>query len=336
MSMFGPVQRQVKLAEKFASDTKAVTAVWLAIMIVPLILAVGGAVDVGRAITVKTQLQRAADSAALAGATIYTSSSTASAATTAATNYMNQAISALRGGASATFTVVLSTVTASSTTTDYVVTVKASASLNTTIMNVVQSLMNVGASAVADNPVYVVKLSLNSFSSSAADGDIVYYYIVPSDGSAPTTMTKIFNNEVTTSSQSAISVSLTAGQSLGFALKNITGDQTFYPLNGYGGLYESTHVFYSHMSPPSIIAYPLVTQNCSLQIVTSLSNVKMGCQSTTPALGKFNCASAGTTPYYFAWNDMGGLVDDKDFNDAVFKVGCTSAGSSVNGVVLTN
>ena len=56
MSMFGPVQRQVKLAEKFASDTKAVTAVWLAIMIVPLILAVGGAVDVGRAITVKTQL----------------------------------------------------------------------------------------------------------------------------------------------------------------------------------------------------------------------------------------------------------------------------------------
>ncbi len=204
-------------------------------------------------------------------------------------------------------------------------------------MNLVQSLMTVGANATADNPVYIVKLSLNSFSSSAADGDIIYYYIVPSDGSAPTSGTKMFNNESTTSSQSSISVSLTAGQSLGFALKNITGDQSNYGTNSYGGKYESTHIFYSHMSPPSIIAYPSVAKNCSLQIVTSLSNVTSGsCLSTTPALGTFNCASAGTTPYYFAWNDMGGTTDDKDFNDAVFKVACASAGSSVNGVVLTN
>ena len=339
MKLPAPIDNTVACFLRFASlfrrDRKASVAVIIALSIVPLILMTGMAIDIGRSINVRAQLQRAADSAALAGASAYTASSTTAAATAAAKEYMDAATGNIKDFATVAYTVTLSTTTSSSTVSVYKVNVAATAKLKTTIMSIVQSLVSVGVSATADNPVYTVTISLSSFSSSAADGDIIYYYIVPADNGTPTSLTKMYDNEASNNSGS-VTVTLTAGQKIGFALKNVTGDQSNYGSNSYGGAYRSTHYFYSHTAPPSLVAYPSVPQNHSLQVVTSLSAVTQGTQSSSPSLGAFSCATAGTTPYYFAWNDMGGSgSDDGDYNDAVYKVGCTKASSSaVNGVVL--
>jgi hypothetical protein len=42
------------------------------------------------------------------------------------------------------------------------------------------------------------------------------------------------------------------------------------------------------------------------------------------------CQTLGGNTYAFWWNDMGGKIDDLDYNDAYFTVSCTGATS--NGV----
>lgn len=327
--------RSIRLLRSFAHERRASVAIWIAISMIPLVLMAGMAVDLGRSINVRAQLQHAADSAALAGASAYTgSAASAAAAKTAATEYMKAATGNIKDYASVAYSVSLSPITPSSTVSVYKVSVAATAKLNTTIMSVVQKLVTVEVNATADNPVYTVTIMLSSFSSSAVDGNSIYYYIVPTANSTPTALTKMYDNESLDNS-GTVSITLTAAQKIGFALKNITGDRLNYGGNQYGGTYETTRFFYSHMSPPSLIAYPIVKQNCSLQVVTNLAAITKGCLSSTPSLGAFSCATAGTTPYYFAWNDMGGAIDDTDFNDAVYEVACSKMTSAaVNGVVL--
>ena len=344
------------VVKKFKQNRSGAAAVYVGIASMVLVLIAGAATEVGRSVSVRTQLQRAVDSAALAGASAYTSNSTSTAATTAATNYMNGAIANLRSDASVSFNVTLSTVTSSSTVTDYVVNVTAAATVNTRMSSSIASIVNVSVAATADNPVYSVKILLSGFSSSAADGDAIYYYIVPSDLGTPTSMTQIFNNfssgcirnlrnnnessyynsSASSTASSYVTVTLTAGQKIGFALVNITGCNSEYSPNSYGSAYMHANTLYSHMYPPSIIAYPKWKTNCALQVTTSSSVSSGSCYTSTPAMGAFSCATAGTTPYYFSWNDMGGGTDDHDYNDAMYKIGCSSAGSSYSGVVLTN
>ena len=271
--------------QTFARDRSGSAALYTAVVVFVLFLVTGFATDIGRSLSVRTQLQRAADSAALAGAVAYTSSATATAATTAATNYMNGAITQLRSSGAVTFTVTLSTKSTSGFVTDYIVTVAATAKVPTVLTTAYTSNLTTGVSATADNPVYNLKITLSSFASSAADGDAIYYYIVPSDGSAPTSKTQIFNNFLTTctlqlwrygessysgtSSSSSITVTLTAGQKVGFALVNITGCNVPYSPNGYGSVLMNVNTFYSHMFPPSKLAYPSVAKNCALQASTT-------------------------------------------------------------------
>ena len=58
----------------------------------------------------------------------------------------------------------------------------------------------------------------------------------------------------------------------------------------HGRIEASTHLFYSHMMPPSKVAYPGVTQNCSLQVLTSASAkpTSGSCLTALPAYATVN------------------------------------------------
>jgi Flp pilus assembly protein TadG len=337
----------------FARDRSGSAALYSGVIIFVLFLVVGISTDVGRSISVRTQLQRAADSAALAGAAAYTNTGASAAATTAATNYMNSAIAQLRSAGTVTFNVALSTKSQSGSVTDFIVTVTATAQVPTVLMTAYTSNLTAGVSATADNPVFNLKITLSSFSSSAADGNAIYYYTVPADGGTPSTKTQIFNNYLTTcstnlwlyglssyagsnSSATSVTVSLTAGQKIGFSLVNITGCNVPYKPNGYGSTLMNVNTMYSHMFPPSKIAYPSVTQNCSLQASTTNSETPGACSSSTPTPGALSCANNLGVNFYYYWNDMGGFKDDLDYNDAVYQVTCSGVGSIYSGLVLTN
>jgi Flp pilus assembly protein TadG len=323
---------------RFGRDRRASLALWFAVALVPILYGLGAALDYGRSVNFKQQLQDAADSAALAGAGVYTTGSAAAAATTVAQTYMNNFATSMGAAANIAYTVSLSSAASGSTTTVYAVTVAATGTVANSIMAGFNSATtHVSVRAKAQNPVYTLTLKLSSFASSAADADSLFYYVVPADGSAPaaSATTQFFtNNGVNTATQ--FTIQLTANQKLGFMLKNITGGRVLYPLNGYGGLYGSYHYFYSHLFPPSATAYPAVTKNCNLQVIAgSGAATKGSCFTSNSPNAAINCASAGGSTWTYHWNDMGGLVDDDDYDDIVYTVTCSQNDSTLNaGVVL--
>ncbi|MFD0938191.1 hypothetical protein [Methylobacterium trifolii] len=218
-------------------------------------------------------------------------------------------------------------VTSAGGATLYSMTVAAQATMTSSLMKMWVNAVPVKVTATAQNPTISITFTLSSFASNAADADAIYYYTVPSDGSVPSSasLTLLYTNTSSTSGKTVTAV-VTAGQKIGFALKNVTGGITPYLLNGYLGLQGTTHWFYSHLMPPSKQSYSWISQNCNLQAIASDTGeaVKNGaCFSTLPSYATINCSqSPGKTITYY-WNDMGGLVDDKDYNDAVFKVSCS-------------
>ena len=328
-------------------------AIWFGLSILPLFLVIGAGVDLSRSLNQKAELQGAADAAALAGASAYVSAASSSTAVALATKYMDNFKAT--SGLPVTYTVTPTTSTSGSTITLYKMKVTASAPISNTIMALTTSTNAIGATSSAQNPVYNITINLGSFNSSAADLNTISYYKVPPDNSAPAaaSTTQIFSNDGA-SANSSVTISVTASEKIGFMLTNTTGGKpsttcnrrgvctTTYP-NGYGsnqyyGAQGSTHNFYSHMMPPSKVAYPSVTSNCSLQVLTTNASPSAGgCSSSLPANAAVNCVDASGQTLYFNWNDMGGTSDDKDYNDAVYNVGCSKVDSSVSkGLVLTN
>ncbi|WP_400768131.1 pilus assembly protein TadG-related protein [Methylosinus sporium] len=326
---------------RFRADRRGAAVLLFAAVLLPLALLIGAGVNLASAFAIRSRLQNAVDQAALAGATAYVSSSTSAAAVTAAKAYMAGAVALVpSASASVSYSATTSTASASSSTTAYIVTVTASATAKSQMLGAIMANAPISVTATAKNFVYTASIALSQFNSSALDANTLYYYIVPSDGSAPSTsnLTKLFSN-TGGSTSGTIKVTLTAGQKLGLALYNVTGGRSGYGSNGYGGAQGSTHYFYSHLSPPSKSAYPTVTKNCSLQVVTSLSSLVSGsCLSSLPSYAALNCAAAAGKTLYYAWNDMGGNTDDYDYNDAVMSVTCAANDSTAQatGVLLTN
>lgn len=355
----------------FAADRRGSLLVWFAIALVPLVLAVGVGVDYGRSVNLRTQMQNATDAAALAGAVLYTdsSSATTATATTAASDYMAAFVAKMGNSYGLTYTVTPTPVASGSTATLYTVKVTATGSIPTTLMKVAgQTSTTVATSSTANNPVYTMTLSAANFSSSAYDGDAMYYYIVPSDNSAPaasalkllansggnsgtsgfyacnssstaSTSGGCSNNGIVTSSRSSgasATITITASQSIGFALRNVTGAQMGYSPNSYGAKQNSITWFYSNIMPPSRFTYSTVTTNRSLQTSTSAITPSKGQSSSLPTYATLNCAQAPGKTIYYYWNDMGGGSDDLDYNDAEYTVTCSKNDTSLgNGVVLT-
>lgn len=321
-------------------DERGSVAVIFAIMLVPFVAAIGSGVDFARAAQVEAALQGAVDSAALAGASNFNSTTCPAAAVAAASSYMTAAISQLPSGASATFTVATGSLTSGKATTAYTVAVTATAQVSTTFMSLFVASLPAAANATAQNPIVTASIQLGSFNSSAADKNAIAWYPVPCDNSVPpaSALTTLFSN--TGSNAGTLSMQITSTQRVGFALVNVTGGISNYGNNQYGGKPGSTHIFYSHLNPPSEAAYPSVGQNCSLQAF----NVPTGQAAPTPTQGVcFTAPFAYAAPtctqigkgqtVWYDWNDMGGPTDDLDYNDAVYSFSCSTPSGSV-GVSL--
>ncbi len=337
-----PRINRATLISRLAGNRDGAVAVLFAVMLPVLILAVGIAVDYMRAIQLRTALQGAVNSAALAGAKVYLDTSAASAAQTMASNYVTAAQAYLPPNTNFSSSAVASAGYAygtSSGTVGYNVSVTASAKLQTVfIPSFMSSGFTVSVAAVAENPIVTATADFSGWYSSAGDQNTISWYDVPSNNGTPanSALNQIYSNASGAHNQTAPTFQTTSGQKIGFALKNVTGGNAGYGSNHYGGAEGSTHYFYSHYFPPSKIAYPSVTQNCSLQSETvSGSNLtdqtapsNGSCTNTSPQYATITCSQLGSTIVRYFWNDMGGPTDDKDYNDAEYNISCTGVTSS--------
>ena len=295
---------------RLPADRRGGVATLTAIAMLPLLLSTGIAIDLARVAQFRIALQGAADAASLAGAAVYTGTTNA-------------------GGA----------------TTGYTVAVAASAAVPTTFMSLVVPSVGTSVNAGALNPQITITASLGNWKSSAWDANTIYWYVVPPGGGLPaaSALHMVFTNTAP-APKSLPPITITAGQSIGFALKNVTGGIHGYGSNQYGGTQGHANWIYSQLSPPSAQAYPTEPRNCALQVVVATTanptptETPGSCAAATPPNATLNCTQMpGKTVFYF-WNDMGGGRDDYDYNDAQYSMTCPAApsGSSVASATPTN
>lgn len=329
-----PIRRLGRLRR----DRRGAVAMMIALLLLPLLLAVGAALDIWRTVQFRARLQGMADAAAIAGATVYIDSSSASAATVTATRYMTTLTTGLSPAPSAKVT--LGQISSGGEVTAYTVSVAASATLSTTLMALVTGPQGVSVTATAKNPVVMISLSLGRFNSDAWDANTVYWYKVPADNSVPpdSALMPFYSN--VQSVNPGLTMRIAASQRIGFALRNVTSGRQSYGANGYGAAVGSVHTFYSHLNPPNILGYPRIANNCSLEVTpvtgsSSPSPVAGKCWSTTSSYAAPVCSQMLGQTLQFMWNDMGGRPDDLDYYDAVFSLSCAPVGGAT-GVTLLN
>jgi Flp pilus assembly protein TadG len=346
-----------------------------------LVLLVGGGVDYSRAVQFKTSLQSVADAAALAGASAYVSTTTSALGVTTASNYFTAGVAKLppNNGASLTGGTPIATSDASG----YYIQVSATGSIRTTFLSMFTSTLTVTVNAKAKDPIVTAHVDFSGWTTSAYDGNTIYWYAVPPDNSLPTfdtthanqsgfntafsaVFTNIQNNPPTTNT----TFSIAAAQQIGFAFVNITGGRcpsnscspvTNYGSNGYGGQFNSVHVFFSQLTTqannsasnstygypsPSANGHPTNCNATLLVVQTDPNNPTQAapsantgsCQSwaTPQPLASPSCAQLNGVKYRYYWNDMGAGNDDFDFNDGVYNFNCTVNGLPTTGVILIN
>jgi hypothetical protein len=236
----------------------------------------------------------------------------------------------------------------------YQVAVTATANVGTTFLGILIPSIPVTVSATAENPVVSAAANFSGFSSSAWDKNTIYWYLIP-PGSPNTyvppaaALNAVWSNA---GGVTAAPASVAASQKIGFALVNITGGlQGNYGTNQYGGVYQSTHTFYSSLPNPSssVDGYNSTNNpgdangvngntgnNCSLQtaIVPTSGTIPSVPSGSCYPNNSFQymaptCSQIGGQTIRYYWNDMGGNPDDKDYNDAEFSFSC---GANASGL----
>jgi len=344
---------------RFGADRRGTVAVLTGLLIVPMMVSAGVAVDLSRATAVHAALQNAADAAALAGAGVYTSAQAAAVATSKATAYMRQATAMLPAGDNAQFTVATGSVTDSTgQVAGYTVTVSASASVPTTLMSLVTPTVATAARSTAENKLLAITPGNASVAPNNPDSDTVYWYVVHPDGSLPddSELHPMFSNNDGEAPDTLPPIRFAAGQTIGFALANQTGGNMPYGENQYGGEQGQTHMFYSQLTVPNATAYPSENHNCSLRVTASQGSTGsqgQGDQSQgnqgqgnqgqgdssegedhphpTPVSGTMDCMHSPRETLTYSWDDMGGHSDDRRFNAVSFTVSCPAAPTSGAG-----
>ena len=137
---------------RIGRNRRGATAMMFALLIGPITMLTGAAVDYARLSEFKSQLQATVDSAALAGAAAYTSSSEDSNAVTIATDFVSSNVALLPPHIGTITPVVHATNVTSGSNEGYTVTVQATSSISTTFMRIITSSLPVSASASAVNP----------------------------------------------------------------------------------------------------------------------------------------------------------------------------------------
>ena len=147
-----------------------------------LILMVGAAVDYTRATQFKSALQNLADAAALAGASAYVSPATAATGVTTATNYFNAGLAYLPPNIG----VGTPTITSSSDANGYYIRVFVPTSrIRTTFLALVMNSIPVQVNAMASDPIVTGNVDFGGWTTSAYDGNTIYWYAASADGSIP-------------------------------------------------------------------------------------------------------------------------------------------------------
>lgn len=335
------------LIRRLATDDKGAVAIIFGLMLIPLVLAVGVGVDYARAVQFKAQLQAAVDDSALAGASAYVSSDSTGQAlgTTAATNYMNNAISALPTNGGVTFTVTPGTTSSSGTVTAFTMTVTATATFQNTLMSLWQSTMPITVTATANNPIVTASFDAGDFVSYACDTNILYWYIVPSGGGLPaaSAMNQLWSNN-TASPTTTATFSIAASQHIGFAIQNITGARPTslggcnYGNNGYGAHPGDTQWLYSSLTPPTAdyttgpggvstgshaSGFP-TTENCTLYVVEGTTSHG---STTFPSVPQGNCYSS---------NGQNENYNTTNYQGAMTGVACCDSTATTEATTLTN
>lgn len=339
-------------------------AIMFAVLIVPLLLSAGVAIDFGRVYVATKSLQGVIDSAALAGATVFSDSEQEQAAINAAQAFYDKGVTTLPdyiqpGGAEIT------TVTTSNCDEGAAerITVAATATITTSLMGIAIPSTTVTLTATAANPQVKFYLDVVNFDFSAVAGDLdgLYWYKVPEGGALPATsdMEFIINN-VTTSSPKTITACISSTQKIGFAFSvSPAGKYHYYNRNTYGGVYGRTYYYYSTLFPPSLEAYPSWPHDGALQIVEVNSDGSYPPPTTStfsppgthgygyfPAsaqpmaaiasTGAVSCSSLKGKAIHLYWNDMGpnddpdlvpNAYDDYNYTDGEITFGCDSSES---------
>jgi Flp pilus assembly protein TadG len=137
---------------RLATDPRGNIGVCFALLLVPILMICGAAVDYSRLEQFKTQLQSTVDSAALAGAAAYTNTDDNGNAVTVATNYVTSNVVQLPGHIGSITPSVSATQVTSGNSAGNMVTVQATATVGTTFMRLLMPTLPVSASASAVNP----------------------------------------------------------------------------------------------------------------------------------------------------------------------------------------
>jgi Flp pilus assembly protein TadG len=137
---------------RLATNRRGGTIMLFALLLGPIIMFTGAAVDYARLAEFKSQLQATVDSAALAGAAAYTSQSANSNAVSVATDYVNSSVGLLPPHVGSLTPVVSASNVTSGSNQGYTVTVQATTAIPTTFMRILTAQLPVSASASAVNP----------------------------------------------------------------------------------------------------------------------------------------------------------------------------------------
>lgn len=161
---------------------RGATSLTFALLLIPLLLVVGCAIDFARFVEYRSALQSAVDEAALAGAAVFSDPGHGPAAVGVATEYFHNALlppslsvsaPTVTANANGTINPALGTAPA------YTVTVAATATVATTLMSLVMPSGALHVTATAGNPIVKPQLAFTNVNSIACDGNTVYMYEVP-------------------------------------------------------------------------------------------------------------------------------------------------------------
>ena len=160
----------------------AIAAIF-AVMLIPLLVFIGVAVDMARITSAQSVLQDAVDGAALAGAAAYQNDNMSGTAVQVAMRYFNT-ISHSSGGLTINDGTSFNAGpgATSSGVSSYSVTVKASGTQALTFMSIAKiTSVQVSATATAANPQVQPVVTLGPIGSAAADWNSAYMYAIPND-----------------------------------------------------------------------------------------------------------------------------------------------------------
>lgn len=233
----------------FLRNRAGAIAPLFAVAAIPLTIAAGSAVDIGRSIDFRSQLQDISDSAALAGL----AQATTGAEVSTATSFVNAAVARLAGSP-----VVSASYAYNSTPGTLQVTLNAN--LATTFAAMVTPSIAVSATSTATGAFATnVVFTISHFNSSAYDLDQIYYYPIPT-GMTGTTLyqwtptlqaSQLLLSNASGFSNVSRTVQVPIGDAVGFALSNTTGGVIGYGANCYGQAQGANIIYYSHREDAS-------------------------------------------------------------------------------------